>query len=124
MRKIETHVVSGDTAGSGLEVLATDGPGPGGASHEYMLRYKAKGGASFFVPIWFQKGGIAEVGNNGFTNEALLAIVIDRLRSFQKGPFACAENKEALDHIERGLGWLHRRTKDRMARGVEGKEAK
>ena len=57
---------------------------------------------------------------NGVTQEALLAIVIDRLRSFQAGPFACDENGEALDYCGYALAALQKRTLARIARGVEG----
>jgi hypothetical protein len=40
---------------------------------------------NFFGQALFQNGPIAEVGVNGVTHEVLLAIVADRLRSFQKG---------------------------------------
>ena len=56
--------------------------------------------------------------------EALLAIVIDRLRSFQKGPFSCRENAIALTHCEEALMWLQRRTVERIKRGVEGTHTK
>jgi hypothetical protein len=49
--------------------------------------------------IQFQNGPIAEAGVNGITQEVLLAIVADRLRSFQAGPYACQENADALSHV-------------------------
>ena len=57
---------------------------------------------------------------NGITQEALLAIVIDRLRSFQAGPFPTDENEDALIHCQEALNFLKLRTKKRLARGVEG----
>jgi hypothetical protein len=54
------------------------------------------------------------------TDEALLAIQIDRLRSFQSGKFACRENAIALTHLEEAMMWLNKRTENRLARGVEG----
>lgn len=63
---------------------------------------------------------IKEAGVNGLTHEALLAIVIDRLRSFQAGPFASTMNEQALRHIEQGLDHLQQRTRERIKRGVEG----
>ena len=54
---------------------------------------------------------------------SLLAIVIDRLRAFQAGPFACRENALALTKIEEAQHWLLHRTRARMTRGVEGKNA-
>jgi hypothetical protein len=68
----------------------------------------------------FQNGPIAEVGTNGVTHEALLAILVDRLQGFQNGPYKCRENAIALTHLEDAQMWLQKRTRDRMARGVEG----
>jgi hypothetical protein len=50
--------------------------------------------------------------------------VIDRLRGFQSGDFRNRENALALTKIEEALLWLHKRTKDRLERGVEGKQLK
>ena len=58
------------------------------------------------------------------THEALLAIVADRLRSFQKGPYSCKANACALTHIEEAQHWLQQRTLERMRRGVEGTHEK
>ena len=50
-----------------------------------------------------------------------MAVVVDRLRGFQDGPFRCRENACALTHLEEALMWMGKRTRDRLARGVEGK---
>lgn len=89
----------------------------------------------------FQNGPIQSPSDfNGITNEALLTVIIDRMRGFQygrkpspvagehddgfdfnsRGKFACRENACALTHLEEALMWLQKRTRDRMARGVEG----
>jgi len=112
MRLIEDHVINAANDRIRIEVL--DDPGAGGAHHEYALIAKE---TTF---ISFQNGPIAEVGVNGLTQEALLAVVMDRLRSFQAGPFACRENALALTKIEEALHWLQQRTLARMRRGVEG----
>ena len=65
-------------------------------------------------------GPIKEAGVNGLTGEALLAILIDRLRSFQAGPYACQQNATALWHLREALDMLQVRTRARIARGVEG----
>ena len=123
-RRITEHEVN--EANSRLDVRVVDQPGSGGAHHWYSVGlqddlpaghpWKENGG----VEILFQNGPLKESGVNGITHEVLLAIVADRLRSFQAGPFASDENREALDHVERALGWLHKRTRNRLARGVEG----
>lgn len=114
-RKIDTHKVFGDPAEQ-LEIAVIDEPGAGGANHEYVITHPIGEHR-----ISFQNGPIKEVGVNGITQEALLAVVIDRLRAFQAGPFASRENAIALTHCEDALMWLQRRTVDRIRRGVEGR---
>lgn len=114
MRSINSHKVN--PANDQLEVTVLDEPGAGGANHEY--RVTQPNGVWF--PISFQNGPIAEAGVNGLTHEVLLAIVIDRLQSFQKGPYACRENALALTKLEEAQHWLFHRTLARMQRGVEG----
>jgi len=72
--------------------------------------------------IGFQDGDPAE-GVNGVSNEALLAIVEDRLSCWQMGGFSCRENAIALTHIQEAMMWLQKRTRDRVSRGVEGTQA-
>lgn len=100
-------------------------PQAGHMSHDYRIAFNAEApGTSADVDIGqtlhFQHGPIKEVGVNGITNEALLAIVIDRLHGAQEGPFKCRENDLAITAIEEASLWLAKRTLDRMARGVEG----
>lgn len=72
------------------------------------------------MAILFQNGNPSEVGFNGLTNEALLAIIRDRLISFQSSEFASVENQQALVHVDEALESLKRRTRDRITRKVEG----
>lgn len=74
--------------------------------------------------ISFQNGPIKEVGFTGNTQEALLAVLIDRLEGFQAGPYKCHDNQLALDAIQTARLFLHKRTLDRLGRGVEGTHAK
>jgi hypothetical protein len=117
MREITTHKVNG--CNEEVSVYASDAPGSGGAHHRYKIGFPRYSG---FEPIFidFQNGPVKEVGTNGVTHEALLAIVIDRLESLQKGPFACEDNQLALDAAGMALAHLKRRTLARLARGVEG----
>lgn len=125
MRALTDHIVSGDQAVQ-LSISVTDEPGAGGANHNYHIDWQtdiAHDPTSVAVnslDIHFQEGPIKEHGVNGITQEALLAIVIDRLRSFQAGPFSCDENAVALKFCENALQVLQTRTRLRMARGVEG----
>lgn len=128
MREITDHKLNG--LNDALQIIVTDEPGQGGANHIYEIEFGNNDGADRTgrsqrkVIIGFQNGPIQEFGVNGISGEALLAIVIDRLRSFQAGPFSCKENSVALTHIETAMLWLKKRTHDRLARGVEGTSAK
>ena len=121
-RELTSHKVNG--LNDALAIEALDEPGPGGACHLYSIRtdeprseYQAP---AVRTDIAFQKGPIGEVGINGISNEALLAIVEDRLAGFQSGPFACGSNQMALIHVQSAMDVLHARTKERVERGVEG----
>jgi hypothetical protein len=116
MREIQIH--HGSDLNQSLSIIADD-KGVGGASHCYTIEpvNSAKVG---LASIKFQEGALREAGLNGVSDEALIAIVIDRLRGFQSGPFSCRENALALTKMEEALHWLNARTRDRMARGVEG----
>jgi hypothetical protein len=56
----------------------------------------------------------------GVTNEALLAVLLDRLNAFQDGPLACAENQQAILGIGQALAALKSRTRRRTTAGIEG----
>lgn len=103
-----------------ISISVDDLPGAGGANHEYTIQGAPDCTDIRPFHISFQNGPIKEVGVNGVSNEALLAVVIDRLRGFQSGPFACRDNDQALARLEEGLAWLQKRTRERMARNVEG----
>ena len=115
-RKITDHIVNPANDRIGITVM--DEPGSGGAHHHYAV--DVDGSETAGLDIHFQNGPIAEAGVNGVTHEVLLAIVADRLRCFQAGPFAGREHARALPKIEEAQHWLHSRTRARMARGVEG----
>lgn len=119
MRMLTDHQVN--PVNDRLEITVLDEPGAGGANHEYEITgFFHRGDVPASTRISFQNGPIADAGVNGITQEALLTIVADRLRSFQAGPYACVENGDALSCVESALEHLHQRTKARMARGVEG----
>lgn len=104
-----------------LRVFACDERGPGNANHVYKIDLDNGTPAPGFVK--FQLGPLQENEFNGCSNESVLAIVIDRLKGFQAGPFACRENAIALTHLQDAQHWLHSRTRERAFRGVEGKTA-
>ena len=140
-RELTDHRIN--SAKDQLTVTAVDEPGPGGVCHAYEIEgFRASANPSalaawltdndrqeedcsadddlWSVAILFQNGPIAEVGVNGITDEALLAILIDRLRCYQAGPHACHMSQVALVKLDAAQDWLRRRTQARMARGVEG----
>lgn len=122
MRSITDHKVN--ECNDLLDINVMDEPGAGNACHEYVILINPNTPKVDTARISFQNGPIKEVGVNGITQEALLAIVIDRLRSFQAGAYACRENALALTKIEEAMHWLHSRTRARLARGVEGTHIK
>jgi hypothetical protein len=135
MRKLTGHKVN--PANDKIEIVVNDQPGAGGANHRYEITgfntannpsiCDEQGGydpVSQSNVILFQNGPIPENGVNGLTQEVLLEICADRLRSFQAGPYACRENALALTKIEEAQMWLHNRTLKRMQRGVEGTHEK
>lgn len=145
MRTINDHIVAGDETPQ-LKINVLDDPGQGGANHDYqtqgaykkgdripihshlddsIIQITGDGGTVLTLGrIRFQDGPIREVGLNGITEAALLAILIDRMRSFQSGPYACRENAIVLTHLEEALMWTQKRTRDRIQRGVEGTSQK
>ena len=123
-RELTSHKVNGLNESLQIEVL--DEPGQGNACHKYRIAVSSGTEVSKAVccEVDFQNGPIAEYGVNGISNESLLAVVEDRLKSFQSGPFSCRENAIALTHLQEAMHWLHHRTRERMQRGVEGTNQK
>lgn len=133
MRELISHKVNG--LNEAIKIVVLDEPGHGNANHQYAIEYPAQPEAPGFreaetgnwknaCVVKFQKGPIAEAGLNGISNEALLAIVEDRLAGFQSGNYANHWNAMALESVRGAMGFLHERTKERVARGVEGTHQK
>jgi hypothetical protein len=124
MRYLSEHKVNG--LNETIDIAAVDEPGIGGASHVYELSLSSPPGGAGITAVngttvlRFQQGAINEAGINGLSHEALIAVVLDRLRGFQSGQFAGRDNAMAISHLEDALMRLQRRTRDRIARGVEG----
>lgn len=127
-RLLIDHMVPGDTNNK-LVIAVVDEPGAGGAHHRYEItglntdtnKSSSPEDLQTKTVILFQNGPIPENGVNGITIEALIAIAIDRLSSFQQGPFACFENASALLSLRDALHSLNSRTVERIRRNVEGK---
>ena len=127
VRELTSHKVN--ELNEALTIRVQDEPSHGNACHAYCIyvpndAFNEELNASIVCHINFQNGAIKESGINGISNEALLAVVEDRLQGFQSGDFACRENALALTKIQEAMMWLHKRTLDRVARGVEGTHEK
>jgi hypothetical protein len=72
-----------------------------------------------FIQKTYAGYGPLQTEHDGTTNEELLRVLIDRLRTMgEKLP--CRENSIAITKCEEALLWLEKRTRDRKERGVEG----
>ena len=103
-----------------VNVAALDEPDPkaGNASHNYAIQF---GGPKDLCSIQFQHGPRGVAGSiNGVFEDALMAILQDRLEGFQSGEFACPENATALDAIKAAREAMNLRVARRMAKGVLG----
>jgi hypothetical protein len=105
-----------DHNGVAVNAFSSLADGTNVEGHEYQVIAGAKS-----TYISFQRGGVADNGVNGLTNEALLAVLIHRTK-FLDSKFGCDENKRAIDHMEEALVNLEVRSARRIVRGVEGKE--
>lgn len=118
-RTIDTH-----HDGHGLNesiLITTDAPDQSGAAHQYALRI----GGVTIAQIQFQQGPRNVEGSiPGATEAAILAVLIDRLRGFQSGPYACRENAIQLTKLEETLHWTKARADERARRGVLGTNVK
>jgi hypothetical protein len=112
-----------------VEAFTTDYSGTDGANHAYRIevynRYAPEGSAQDLgmvasCDLQFQNGGLKEVGANGITDQALLAVVLDRMRGFNDGPYRCRENSIIITKLEEALMWMEKRANDRARRNVEG----
>lgn len=103
---------------NGLIVATADVKNPRGeavAGHYYEIGTKEES----LHAVAFQNGPVPEVGINGVTSEALLAVLIHRTEELNKN-FPCEENERAIEHMKDALAAFEERTAKRIARGVEG----
>lgn len=131
MRELHGHKVN--PANDVLKIEVTDEPGAGGAHHRYEITGfdtatnpslgPTNGEPKSATVLLFQNGPIAEVGVNGITHEALIAILIDRLEAFQAWLYTNQYNASALFHLKLAQQSLLARTQERMSRNVEGTHA-
>jgi len=99
-------------------------PEGGGASHEYRVSMGTDNGPCIVAAMQFQHGPRDVAGSTpGITEAVLLDILIDRLRGFQHGPYACRENELMLQSLEVAHHWTRERAWRRARQGVLGKNA-
>ena len=107
-----------NNAPTNVAALDERDPKAGNASHTYGIQY---GGPKDVLRIPFQHGPRGVEGSTpGVFDDDLLAIVEDRLTDFQSGPFACAENADALEAVKVARRSLGIRVARRIAQGVLG----
>ena len=99
--------------------------------HAYALKnFEDKPDVTEYQHLQFIHKEPKEVGSielvtvaDGTTNEEVLKVLIDRL-NFLQAKFPCRENAIVITKLEEALMWLEKRTADRLARQVEGKQIK
>ena len=138
MREITDHH-DGHGLAEKIDIFVLDEPGPGGANHLYRVDVRLTADPDWTTPqygsvgrlrntvasVQFQRGPRDEPGSTpGIIDTVLLAIVADRLRAFQAGPFACDENGHALERVKMAMKFLKHRANERAKRGVLGKSKK
>lgn len=104
---------------NGVAVLHTSEYG--NAGHDYSIGQGENSAFYIMNDISFQNGAVKENGVNGITSEALIAILIHRTEALNER-FQCLENDVAIKHLKCALVAFEERTKDRVARSVEGLE--
>jgi hypothetical protein len=103
-------------------VFAADEKGNGGANHNYIIDFQD---GNNICNIQFQNGPrLVEDSIHGVIDSDLLEIVLDRMKSFQQGPFSSRENAIVITKLEECLMWMNRRVEDRIERNVLGKNEK
>ncbi len=92
--------------------------------NEYELRNINEGGnpETSQKVVFFRKSPDG-TSDQGTTLEELLRVGIERLSDLNSR-FSCRENSIAITKMQEALMWLNERTRDREARGVEGKHLK
>ena len=101
----------------GMEYHEVVGP-PADAFLEWVVRHDRQTSA-----IYWQSNVVSVVGRNGFQPQELLELVAERLRGLN-AVVPSRETSLAITKIEEAILWLDERTRDRIARGVEGTHEK
>lgn len=97
--------------------VATDYFVMSASGHFYALKNKIEGTQD----LKFYKLSDDGLAEDGTTNEAVLAALVNRLAILNE-KFPSEFNDDAILHLQAAIGFLEARTADRVARGVEGKQ--
>jgi hypothetical protein len=123
MKELITHH-DGYGLNESIQITAEDEIGPGGAHHNYLFMVETDDPIPQQVScgyLQFQRGPRNEPGSiPGIVEAAVLAVLIDRLESFQAGPYACEENRIALIFLNDAMEQIKLRVRNRAERGVLG----
>jgi len=86
--------------------------------HIYELKsYEGMGDQT--IKFISKNGG--NIVHDGTTNEEVLEVLIDRMKSLNS-KFPCRENSLVITKLEESLMWLERRTSLRVKQQVEGQD--
>ena len=91
--------------------------------YRIQLRLPVKASSdSLEIDLLFQRGAVGADGSNvnGISDESLMEVLINRLKAFQAGPWACETQAAALEHLKKALAALELRTTRRQEADVEG----
>jgi hypothetical protein len=105
--------------------IVAEEPEDEGAPARYSIRVapSARPGSELAaVELPFQRGAVGADGSNvnGISDEALIEVLIHRMKAFQAGKWAAETNAAALSHLQQALAALENRTAKRRSAGVEG----
>lgn len=122
----DTTVSSANGGGKEIDALSVDEAT--GLPRRYVIRgFNAANNAALEegdnvteLAIVLQNGTIPENGLNGVTAEDLLKVCREIFTCYQESKFACAENAEALEHINGALAAQAKRMERRAEEGTEG----
>ncbi len=119
MRELTEH--RGDPFNERVAIRVEDPEDPKKAPCKYHVSLKGPAGLwEKLTTLKFQEGplqeyvpgGILYRPPNGLSNEAILAIVLDRLAAFQRGELPHKDNDAAVGHLKKALASLQKRHAD------------
>jgi hypothetical protein len=123
MRTITTHH-DGHGLNENVQIIALDDK-EGPACHHYIFNVNPGPVEKLVGELRFQQGPRNEAGSTpGVVTAAVLAMLIDHLEGFQRGPYPSRETAIVIKKLEEALHWTRARADKRAARGVLGRNEK